>query len=549
MTSYELPSGAINALRSLPMASDEAIVLMGHGSRDAEGASEFLTFAARLSARLACPVYPGFLELADPPIVSAIDKAITAGAKSIVAVPWFLLGAGHVKNDVPTAIQWAREHYQVAIRYGSPINVQPEILALLAERLADIDPDHGIGSRETAVLLVQRGSSDPQANADVYRVARLLWEGRKYSTIEVAFSGVVRPNLSEGLERCFKYHPQRILVVPYYLYTGILTQRISTLVAEAAATHPECEFRVAPHFGQDSRLDMLAQRMVEETRHGKATMTCDLCQYRIPLFGREFLVRAPQVSDHSHGLRGTMVSEHTHANDAPHHAHGDGHTHEHHHKSQAADLKDRWHALRECVTAAGITSRQEFTEALTFWHSKSRAQLDAPPPYLLTAQPGHPATAALRWDWDSHRAEEFAGWCMQTLQERFGIRWRVDCEEEDPQLGPHYLRMTLLQYSQTDRRNGENLMSPPTPTDMGDATLTIPNMSSDFALGEQQERCDWRYLNANHWMGAFCTIADRLLSKVGVTALCLETGWFDTVVVFCRSDSAAEIARWFPEAE
>src|SRR6266704_2889678 len=85
--------------------SDEAIVLMAHGSCDVEGAKEFLTFANRVASRLACPIYAGFLELADPPIVSAIDEAIRAGAKTIFAIPWLLLGAGHAKNDLPTAIQ------------------------------------------------------------------------------------------------------------------------------------------------------------------------------------------------------------------------------------------------------------------------------------------------------------------------------------------------------------------------------------------------------------------------------------------------------------
>lgn len=200
-----------------------------------------------------------------------------------------------------------------------------------------------------------------------------------------------------------------------------------------------------------------------------------------------------------------------HASQAHHHAHHNDGTHSHgHHHSHTSDAKDRWDALRGCVTEAGITNSQEITDALTTWQRKSRAQLDAPPPYLLTAQPGHVFTAALRWEWDSQRAHEFATWCMEALHERFGISWRVDCEQEDAQRGPHYLRMTL---------------------------------------GEQQERCDWRYLNQNHWMGAFCTIADRLLRPVGVTVLSLETGWFDTVVAFCRSDYAEEMLRWFPEAE
>jgi sirohydrochlorin cobaltochelatase len=531
-------------------ASDEAIVLMAHGSRDVEGANEFLTFASRLASRLARPIYPGFLELSDPPIVSAIDEAVQAGARTIIAIPWLLLGAGHAKNDMPTAIQLARQrHPQVVIRYGTPINVQPELLAVLADRLATIDPDKRLGSPTTAVLLVQRGSSDPEANAEVYRVARLLWEGRNYRTVEVAFSGVTSPTVSEGLQRCLVYGVSRILVVPYFLYTGILVKRIAETVAEMAAMHPQCEFRVAQHLGLDMRLDMLAQHMIEQTRNGKATVNCDMCQYRVPFFGREALVGLPQVSDHAHGLRGTTMNEHTHA-DQHHHSHH-SETHEHTHSHAPSSALDAWQALCDCVTTAGIMDRQEITAALTAWQKKKPVQPKleggdlgtggegpgtggegpgtggggpgtgggaSPPlrqgmallPYLLTAMPGEPSTTAFRWAFESQRAREFADWCTTALRERLGINWQIVYEDEDEQQGPQSL--CIIQ-------------------------------------GERQERCDWRYLNQSHWMGAFCTIANRLLEPMGITALCLETGWFDTVIVFCRKQYAEELLTWFPEAE
>jgi sirohydrochlorin cobaltochelatase len=499
--------------------SSEAIVLMAHGSRDVEGANEFLTFVNRLASRLARPIYPGFLEFSDPPIVSAIDEAIQAGARTIIAVPWLLLGAGHAKNDLPAAIQWVRRRYpQVVIRYGTPINVQPELLAVLADRLAAIDPDKGLGSPTTAVLLVQRGSSDPEANAEVSRAARLLWEGRNYRTIEVAFSGITWPTVSEGLQRCLVYGVRHILVVPYFLYTGILVKRLSQTVAEMAAMHPQCEFRVAQHLGQDTRLDMLAQRMIEQTRSGKAMVNCDMCQYRVPLFGREALVGLPQISDHAHGLRGTTMNELTHGEHHHNHHEGHEHTHEHMHGHPSSSALAAWKALCECVTAAGIMDRQEIT-ARAAWGAdaeaarqrKKKAQPDmALMPYVLTAMPGQPPTAALRWEFDSRRAREFTDWCITALRERFGINWQMVYEDEDAQLGPHYLRII---------QDGH------------------------------QERCDWRYLNQSHWMGAFCTIANRLLESRGITVLCLETGWFDTVIVFCRKEYAEELLNWFPEAE
>jgi hypothetical protein len=315
--------------------------------------------------------------------------------------------------------------------------------------------------------------------------------------------------VSEGLQRCLVYGVRRILVVPYYLYTGILVKRLYRTVAEVAAMHPQCEFRVAQHLGQDTRLDILAQRMIEQTRGGKATVNCDMCQYRVPLFGREALVGLPQTSDYAHGLRGTPMNEH-HVEArfiAP--ARHEGHEHEHTHDHSSSSALYAWKALCACVTAAGIMDMQEITAALTAWQRKQRKKM-ALMPYILTAMPGQPPTAALRWEFDSRRVREFADWCTTVLRERFGINWQIVYEDEDAQLGPQSL--CIIQ----DGR---------------------------------QERCDWRYLNQSHWMGAFCTIADRLLEPLGITALCLETGWFDTVVLFCRKNYAEELLNWFPEAD
>ncbi len=308
--------------------SDEALLLLGHGSRYPEGVAEFVAFARGIGQRLGQPVGWGFLELADPPIARAIDDAVAVGARTVLAVPWFLLAAGHVKNDLAVAIRAARQrHPHVTFRYGVPIGVQPELLAVLGDRLAAVDPSGGVGSPDTAVLLVERGSSDPEANAEVYRAARLLWEGRRFSTVEVAFSGVTRPSVPDGLRRCLALGARRVLVVPYYLYTGVLVRRISEQVAAFAKEHPEVTCAVASHLGHDARLDMLALRMIEQVRGGRATMTCDVCQYRAPLFGRESRVGMPPVTDHAHGLRG-LEDETDHHHHHHHHHHPD-HQHEH----------------------------------------------------------------------------------------------------------------------------------------------------------------------------------------------------------------------------
>ena len=80
---------------------------------------------------------------------------------------------------------------------------------------------------------------------------------------------MTHPSVSEGLERCLNYDVRHVLVVPYYLYAGILVDRISTVVEEVAAVHPEVDFRVAKHFGLDPRLEQLAQQMIKQVQAGR----------------------------------------------------------------------------------------------------------------------------------------------------------------------------------------------------------------------------------------------------------------------------------------
>jgi sirohydrochlorin cobaltochelatase len=310
-------------------------LLIGHGTRDAEGAREALDFAARLAARLADqpgpagPVVPCFLELTDPPILPTIARCVEAGAAEVVALPLMLFGANHVKSDIPAALAVARaRHPGLAIRYGAPLGVQPELLEALDERIAAVEaasplpagdetfPDGAsprISRAETAILLVERGSSDPDANAQVYQLGRMLWEGRGFGWVEPCFIGITRPTLEEGLARCLALGARRVLVLPYFLFTGVLVRRIGRIVAEFAAGHPSVDFRVAEHLGCHPRLLDLAVRRIEEARRGAVAMSCDRCKWRVPLVGFAHQVGRPQRSDGAHGLRESdRTADHDH---------------------------------------------------------------------------------------------------------------------------------------------------------------------------------------------------------------------------------------------
>lgn len=278
-----------------------AVVVAGHGSSDPASAVEFRSFVAALAAR-----WPGrgvhscFLELAEPPVVPLLDELIATGTRDITVAPAFLLGAGHIKNDLPVALAAIRAREPaVALRYAAPLGIEARLVQVVADRIAAATPDP-----DTWVLLVGRGATDPDANADLFKLGRLLWEGGGLAGVECCYVSLAAPSLPAGLARCVALGAKRVIVAPVLLFTGVLVHRIAAQVEAEALRYPGLAVTVAAHLGGDERLvDLLAQR-VAEAEEGRATMTCDSCVYRAPLPGFEALAGAPQHSDHSHGLRG-----------------------------------------------------------------------------------------------------------------------------------------------------------------------------------------------------------------------------------------------------
>ena len=272
--------------------SAPALVLAGHGSRDDDGATELLTLADRVRDRVrpGRHVGAGFIELSPPPLSAALDEA-AAVASQVVVVPVVLLGAGHAKTDIPASVTAARRRSPgVTFTYGAPLGVDPELLSLGAGRLDEAVPPGLRG--ETAVLVVGRGSGDPDANADLHKIARLLWEGRPWPLVEAAFIGITGPRVPEGLERCRRLGATRIVVLPWFLFTGVLERRIHEQSAEFAAA-AGIDVTVAGYLGPDPAVADLVLRRHDDALRGEVRMTCDLCVFRAPMPGFEDKAGAP----------------------------------------------------------------------------------------------------------------------------------------------------------------------------------------------------------------------------------------------------------------
>lgn len=267
------------------MAEAPALLLVGHGSRSADGVSAYWQFADAVQAeapemRLGC----GFIELAEPDLDTAIGRLVEAGATSVVAVPLVLLGAGHMKNDGPAALARARaRHPKVVFGYARELGIHPVPLEVARERIGVATA--GWPATASAVVAVSRGSSDPDANADLFKVARLLSDGGETELVEAAFVSLAAPSVPEALERCRRLGAERIAVVPYFLFTGILVERIRAQSQAWAAGHPSIEVRTGLEMGPDRRLARLVLDRYREALAGDTRMNCDLCTYRVAMPG------------------------------------------------------------------------------------------------------------------------------------------------------------------------------------------------------------------------------------------------------------------------
>ncbi|NHN47819.1 ferredoxin [Halostella sp. JP-L12] len=268
---------------------DEAVLLVGHGSRREKSNEQVRELAVDLEGRLGIPVDAGFLELAEPAIPDAI-AGLAPAVSEITVVQLSLFAASHVKNDVPLAVEQARaDHPGLTLNNGAHLGIHPAIVDLLDDRAAAVERELGVDRTEddVAVVLCARGSSDPDANADVHKLARLLYEGREFSRVEASFIGVTDPLLDDTLHAVAKHRPAAVVVVPYMLGDGVLTGRIRDGASEFDAEYPYVDAACGDPLGTDSRLlDVLGDRW-QEARTGSVEMSCDTCKYKVELDGYE----------------------------------------------------------------------------------------------------------------------------------------------------------------------------------------------------------------------------------------------------------------------
>ncbi len=287
LTANSFNQSVFNSLQLTPLPYQRPLLAIGHGTRNEQGRQTFLDFVATYQKLdTSRPVIPCFLELTQPTIQKAVDACIQQGYTEITALPILLFAARHNKFDVTNELDRARSPYpQLNFNYGRHFGITPKIIELWRDRLAQLDtpqnnPDN-ISRSDTVLLFVGRGSSDPDANGDVCKLGRIIWEGSGYKTVETCFIGITHPRLEEGFRRAYFYQAKRIIVLPYFLFTGTLMEKIFNITAQQEEQYPDLDFTCLPEMGIAPQLLQVIREREIEAQLGKVAMNCEMCKFRL----------------------------------------------------------------------------------------------------------------------------------------------------------------------------------------------------------------------------------------------------------------------------
>jgi sirohydrochlorin cobaltochelatase len=291
----------------------DTILLVGHGSRDVKGNQEIENFTQRWRERQPSRrIELCFIEFSDVLVEEGLALAARGSAR-VVVVPLILNAAGHVKMEIPEHIEHARLQFpECEFLYTPHLGACDEILAILKRGLGNamqaLDmPDPST----TGVVLLGRGASDRQANGEVAKMARWLQEGSRHELVDIAFTGITYPRLERVVQRHIQLGMMQISVLPYYLFTGTLMERIKRQVQHLQVQYPQIRFHCGHYFGDEPEIMALVERHISAALNHElpVLMPCDGCKFR------EIAHDHGHAHDHGPAVAVVSAPSHDHAHD------------------------------------------------------------------------------------------------------------------------------------------------------------------------------------------------------------------------------------------
>jgi sirohydrochlorin cobaltochelatase len=112
----------------------DGLILFAHGARDGRWREPFERLADKVRAsRPDVAVSLAFLESMQPGLDAAVDALVSHGCRSIRVVPLFLGQGGHVREDLPRAVERVKARYPgIAIDLRQAVGEDDTVLERIA---------------------------------------------------------------------------------------------------------------------------------------------------------------------------------------------------------------------------------------------------------------------------------------------------------------------------------------------------------------------------------------------------------------------------------
>jgi sirohydrochlorin cobaltochelatase len=233
------------------VSKTDLLVMVGDGR---SGRDDLGDLAAALSSALHIPVQTAYLQATAPSVGEGIlDGILEHRPGRVVLLPLFVGASAAQKDNLRQIVDAARDRWRDVTFYeAQPPGVHSGVVTAYDAAVAQSP----IPTNETALLVVGRGSRDAGSNAEVYQMARLLWERCPVGAVEAAFHGVTVPNVPTAIKRCVQNGARQIIVVPYVLYDKALYETI-----RSQAVYSDVEIIVAPQLGiHEGIIEAIRQR-------------------------------------------------------------------------------------------------------------------------------------------------------------------------------------------------------------------------------------------------------------------------------------------------
>ncbi|MEQ2525202.1 sirohydrochlorin chelatase [Robertmurraya yapensis] len=240
----------------------KAILYVGHGTRSKKGENEAKAFLQKVMAKVDTPIQEiSFLELSSPSIDEGFQRCVERGATEVSVVPILLLTAGHMKHDIPAELAAIQtRHPQIPITLQQAFGVQENILDAIAELVRENVLDL---TSEDSILIVGRGSSDPEIHTAFSEIEKGIQERLCVARISSCYLAAAEPKFHDGLEVMLEEATQRVIVIPYLLFSGLL---LSEVILWCKKRGPKV-IQIDPLSRHKVMEDVVVQIATEGTKH------------------------------------------------------------------------------------------------------------------------------------------------------------------------------------------------------------------------------------------------------------------------------------------